>query len=80
VENQTQFSIYPNPAIDRFELTTSSAEGARLTIYNIFGIVLNHYNVQEEKTQIEIEGFPSGVYLIELEQNGSIVKKRLIKK
>ena len=73
--------MYPNPATDMLHLSTSSnLSNASLHLKNLNG--------QEEKITIEasshqasidISSLPSGIYLLEIVFNESMLSKRIIK-
>lgn len=75
---QDVFSIYPNPAADsRVQLNLNNSATANITISSIDGRVVKTATANGS-TNINLEGLNSGMYLLEVEQNGASQTKTLI--
>ncbi|MEO0341389.1 MAG: T9SS type A sorting domain-containing protein [Bacteroidota bacterium] len=64
-----QFTIYPNPAIDRFFVEPSEwrlKTPARL--YNLVGQPLQQLMISG-KTEVDLSNYPSGIYLLEIKNS-----------
>lgn len=75
------FVIFPNPAINEFWIIThmESMRGARLKLFNLYGSLLAEYVIQNDKLEkINLTGFPSGIYLIEIFNEQKIFNKKLM--
>lgn len=57
------FSIYPNPAKDKFTLTTSTNKDVNVEIYNVMGQKLAAEKFNKELT-LETSGWPTGIYFV----------------
>lgn len=79
--NQLEVSIYPNPT-DRGEvhIELPQTDGFSYKIYDMNGRVLVQDNSTDKQTKISLENMESGVYLIQLLENGRKTTKRLIVK
>jgi photosystem II stability/assembly factor-like uncharacterized protein len=75
-----QFTITPNPASDRIQLSVNSInfESLKVSIYNILGSVVMSETVTQKISDIAINKLKSGVYMIEVKTNKSSGIKRLI--
>lgn len=74
--------VYPNPSNDQFsiKLNRQSTEKADLTIYDLQGkVVLTLRDFAENVIHVDASKWSSGLYLAEINQNGSIKKIKLIK-
>lgn len=72
------FRIYPNPVYNY--LTIKSSKGAIVKLYNLVGKVVMQSVIEAGEQGIDMSGFESGIYLIEVDQDGYKTTKKLIKK
>lgn len=71
-------SLYPNPAQG---FVTVEAEGMRsVEVVNLMGQTVSRIRVNGNKTNIDLQKLPNGVYFIRIETSESTVVKKLIKK
>mgnify|MGYP000176840572 CR=1 FL=1 len=78
----SQFSIHPNPAIDKlYIITTTSKENLTLKIFNLEGKLLSTQNLEvANQTSINVSQLISGVYFLNIEdENGNTGVKKFIK-
>jgi hypothetical protein len=78
-ENATSnVSLYPNPANDAVRIL--SDEGLRqVTIYNLLGQEILRFNLQgQHSTNIDINNYISGVYIVKVETENGQFSKRLV--
>ena len=81
--NESNFSIYPNPANDQLTIDVESGvtQNLSLTIYNEIGGVVKTVSIHQIKQQFDISELSNGFYLVELKSlNGSSVQKLTIEK
>jgi hypothetical protein len=73
--------IYPNPAENEFVVSIGNHtfKSCKLNIYQIDGLLLKSIEVTSNKTTIGIADLTLGVYLVNIEINGSVINRRLIK-
>jgi hypothetical protein len=76
----SRFSIYPNPATDKITIESSLPSTERnMTIINTYGQELIKQNIISNKSDININFIPAGVYFIRLINETSIEFGTLIK-
>ncbi|MFH2096233.1 MAG: C10 family peptidase, partial [Bacteroidota bacterium] len=73
------FSIWPNPAYNRVNVSLSGINGhGKLLLTDIRGIPVleREFSIRKENIQLNIEGIPAGVYLLNLhtEKDNKAVK------
>lgn len=73
-------SIYPNPAIDKITIETSTvSSSSQLSILNLSGQQLIVNQIKKPKTQIDISNFPGGVYFVRLTGDRTVSMGKIIK-
>ncbi|HEY0092204.1 MAG TPA: T9SS type A sorting domain-containing protein, partial [Flavobacterium sp.] len=80
-ELSSSITIYPNPAGDYLKISNNSAEEiTSVSVYNLFGqLIQKSHNISVENP-IDISTFASGTYLVELHfRSNSKVTKKMIK-
>ncbi len=71
--------IYPNPATNILNINVPTfVDVADLRLLNISGQVVLKTQLLSDKNQIQISELPSGVYFLEIEQGGKIIRKKII--
>lgn len=58
----TEAALYPNPVLDKFELSTVLDSYRSITIYNFFGQLVKTFDIQTN-ADYSLADLPSGVYL-----------------
>lgn len=59
--------IYPNPAVDRINITSSDAKPGLLEIYNMYGQLIQQKYFDGRSTVINVENLSKGIYFIRME-------------
>lgn len=78
IKNTETIGIYPNPT-NGIVNVKSDALIENISVINMVGQKLN--NIQFSNNQINMNGLPNGIYIVELKlKNGQIFSKKLIKK
>jgi hypothetical protein len=73
------FSVYPNPVADnKLTLQLEDASTAIVEIVNIAGQTVRNFNVEGNKTELDLSGLVEGVYLMHILQNGQSAVKRIV--
>ena len=69
-ENSQEILIYPNPTKGEVKLTFSQLPkaGTILTIYNLSGSLIFKSVVDETEKQLNLTGFPVGLYILKIDQ------------
>jgi hypothetical protein len=67
-------SIYPNPSTGRFNVNTKETMTGKtaVTLYNVLGAKVYNESIDMNGKTVEVnaEGLPSGIYLLQLINNG----------
>ena len=64
---ENRFEIYPNPVDDVLYIKLND-DIKEINVYNIYGIKITTVNGQQSTT-IDMSGFNSGIYFVEIEGN-----------
>ncbi len=75
-EKEIVFNIYPNPA-DNYLFIESDYQVHTVQLVDLMGRVLMESNF-ENSIRIDLNNYPSGIYLIKLITNGNVQTKRVI--
>ncbi len=79
--NENTLMIYPNPAEEYLYIKNSSGNAFSIRILSLTGQVLTTSHLFSDKTRLEIQSLPSGVYLVELRtKDGKKTYRRFIKR
>ncbi len=70
--------LYPNPATDKLQILNSI--GAAIEIYNDLGRLVLKNKIEQTGQTIDITGLNSGVYFVRINNNGTIINEKLVKK
>ena len=79
-----KFNVYPNPGDGLFNLgiETTRKEVFEITVYNLLGVTILQksgiYVNGKYKTEVDITGFPEGIYLIALKNKSNKIVKKVI--
>jgi hypothetical protein len=68
--------IYPNPA--RHHVRIACADEASIIFYSLDGVVVKKINNYISSTSVNLETFVPGIYIVQVQQNDSIISKRMI--
>jgi hypothetical protein len=71
------FHMYPNPAKNDVMLETTASD-AIWTVKNILGQTMVSMAAQTAHTHIDLSGFPSGMYIVELQAGEKSASKKLV--
>ena len=78
-EHLSKLSLYPNPTFDVINISSTST----ITDYNIYNMIGNKVmstNVNASNAVVDMSTLTKGVYFVEVNLNGIITNKRIIKK
>ncbi len=76
----TGMAIYPNPAVDHFNLVTTTAFTGQTDIYSINGsrVYSKPINLEKGSTiQIDVSHLPSGMYILTLHNSEQTIQQKL---
>lgn len=74
-----EISIYPNPANDFCIVEMKSTENYSLRIFNSTGELIREEQMLNGKTEISLNAFPQGIYLVEIETEAGRSLCKLVK-
>ena len=72
-----KIKVFPNPATDN--IIIESPQQAVIEISNIEGQIINRLKIKDNKTDIDISDFASGVYIIRAQTDSGIKTEKFIK-
>lgn len=77
----SEFSMYPNPVQDSFEIKYSNSKINNVKIFSVNGsLVFNSDNVKSNSFKVDVTSLESGVYFVEItDKQGESSVKKLIK-
>ena len=76
-----QVLLYPNPTTGTFHIKNEASAFSSISCYDVFGRLIFTKNIDSPTTSIDMGSFPSGIYLIKMEDhNGGCHTEKLIKK
>jgi hypothetical protein len=78
-DDQVQVTVFPNPGKDIFLLQGLGAYPAHIHIYDPLGKLIKVQSADLEHNTIELTGEASGIYFIDILQNGKTQRLKLIK-
>jgi hypothetical protein len=79
-KENTLLNIFPNPVSGNLIIVTFySSENKSLTLFNSLGERILKENFQEQKHLLNVSSLASGIYLIEVKTENSIITKRIVK-
>ncbi|OIQ20364.1 MAG: hypothetical protein BM549_10225 [Lacinutrix sp. MedPE-SW] len=72
----TEFSVYPNPASNGFvNITTASNEAINVSVFDVLGKKVLSQTINN---RLNVSSLKSGVYILNLNQNGATTTKKLV--
>jgi PKD repeat protein len=81
IETTGTLSIYPNPSTGRFNISTKEALTGKteVVMYNVLGAKVHSEQVDMigNKAEINVTGLPTGIYLLQLTNNGKQYTQRV---
>ena len=75
----SQITLYPNPNDGHFNINFAEHETYRISIVNLAGQILKREIVAGQNAQMDISGYPNGVYLLIVETGKRIMTIKIVK-
>jgi sugar lactone lactonase YvrE len=80
IQNDITATIYPNPATDNIVITLPNANKSVVNIYSSTGSLVKTTTVYSITNTVDIHNLPSGIYFINVIENGAtVINKTFIK-
>lgn len=78
--NSEEYFTYPNPVVEILKIDNSQKNILDIKLFDINGRLLIEINSDLELISIDVNGFPSGIYLLKISHNENSKFLRLLKK
>lgn len=78
-QDLSKFVIYPNPVNEIMTIKFPNAGDTDVVIYNILGEEIIKSSFSEITNQIDISDFSSGIYLVTIKTETSLITKKVVK-
>lgn len=77
---KSSLQVYPNPAKDKFVVSSNDDNLSAIEVYNIYGrLVKNYKNINDQKLLITASDLPKGYYFVHiLTENGNKINKKIL--
>jgi len=75
--SSASFTIYPNPANNKIEISTT--ENSEIEILNIEGEIIKSISSADNNATIDISSFARGMYFVKMKNGNGLVVKKFIK-
>jgi hypothetical protein len=76
---QSALKLYPNPVHDRIFIELSDIDSVNVTIFTLSGRFIDSFELNSRQSEIDMNKFPKGTYLVQFESEEASVTKRIIK-
>jgi len=77
--NEQKIKLYPNPSSGRITLDCAENQALDLWVYDLFGEIILHRELNNRTTDMNISFLPDGIYLIRISGDTWTVQQKLIK-
>ena len=76
-----KFEIYPNPSENKVSISFSSTNSSReIKLTDIKGNILYEFSCFDQKLELSLEKFNSGIYFVEVKDDNGISYQKICKK
>jgi len=75
-----QAIIRPNPASNLLYLELNKAGNASITIFDLWGRAFIQKSLEQKRSRIIIQNLPAGMYMLEIQQDGKMLRKKFVKR
>ncbi len=81
-ENNFEFTVYPNPAYDRFvvEFKKRNAKNRSLQLFDMPGKLIKQINSAQLKESVDVNNLGAGIYFIKITEDDRTITQKLIVK
>jgi hypothetical protein len=78
-DNQSDFSVYPNPSTDGYFYVEMAFESANYDVSDMAGKVIKAGVVTQNDNRIDLSDFAKGIYILRLSSNSHMVTIKMIR-
>ncbi|MBN2166761.1 MAG: RICIN domain-containing protein [Marinilabiliaceae bacterium] len=80
IKQSEELLLYPNPVIDVLNIDIpGEIKNAEVKIFDISGKMILNTLITVEKTEVDLSGLKTGIYMVQINNNNSSVTKKIIK-
>jgi hypothetical protein len=79
IKNENSVFVFPNPSSNQITLLFPSNEIGKIQITNMFGEIIFSNKINANKEQINVNGFPNGMYLISFINSHNKIQSKFLK-
>jgi len=72
--------IYPNPVVGKLIMEQTLSERGNVSIFNSASQLMASQEINSNRTEIDFNGFTSGIYYLKFYNENTVVVKKIIKK
>ena len=65
-QSSSSFSVYPNPTNQFLTITSSEQRIDQIVIYNLNGVLVNSYELDHTRYELDVSRLPAGVYFVQI--------------
>lgn len=73
------FSLYPNPVLSELFISVSSIENTYISVYDMLGNRVHLARATEKNMKLDVSTLPSGVYVVVISASGVSARQKFIK-
>jgi hypothetical protein len=73
------FSVYPNPFINKFSIVSNANKAVELTILDVFGESVYTQVIKAGDTEIDMNSMAKGIYIIRISDSQNTIMKKVVK-
>lgn len=76
-----EVTLYPNPNNGKFIINLSSVKTDKIVIYDMLGRIIKEVKVLKgtDKVDIDLSGYPKGIYSVNILSGDQVISKKMIK-
>jgi Secretion system C-terminal sorting domain/PKD-like domain len=77
---EINYKVYPNPSKDIITIETESKESKVInaTLYDMFGLLKDTFNIMDNKAIRDVKQYPKGIYVLKINNDGIVENHQII--
>jgi uncharacterized protein (TIGR02145 family) len=79
IYNQEKIEIYPNPAIDKIYINSSTRQNLKMQVFNTVGQCVLQRELNNKTNSIDISSLTNGIYILKLTSPNGTIERKIIK-